>query len=261
MKNIRISPLFLLVFVFWGFNKLRSAGFFEDSKDAKPPVCKVVDLGLPSGTLWADRNIGSEYAGDFGWYFAWGEVKPKAVYNLATYRYAEVDSVKTMSKYQVPDGLVKNTWYESTGERDIYGSEILCFTGDGKDHLELLDDAAYVNWGGNWRMPTQKQINELCSKCKWTWGRSHGAKRNYGFYVEGPNGNEIFLPVAGRRSGHRYVSVENIGYYWSSDIYSDNSFYASGLYLIHESTSSGAHLPYPFYRTYGFPVRPVCSPN
>ncbi len=264
MKNLKISPLYFVALVLIGFrvyNKLRSKGFFEDADDDKSAVCEVVDLGLPSGTLWADRNIGSESAGDFGWYFAWGEVRPKSVYNFVSYQYAVNDSIKTLSKYQVPDGKMKNAWYESTGERDMYYMEIMRFTGDGKTHLESADDAAFVNWGGKWRMPTNEQIEELCSNCKWTWGRSHGEMRNCGFYVEGPNGNSIFLPMAGRRTGDRCNGAGDFGYYWSSDIYSDNSFYACGLYFIHGSMSSDVCYPYYFYRTYGFPVRPVCSPN
>ncbi len=263
MKNLKISPYLLLAFVLLGFRfytKLRPAGFFEDADDAKFAVCEVVDLGLPSGTLWADRNIGSESEGDFGWYFAWGEVTPKYIYNFVSYQYA-VDSIKTISKYQIPDGKLKNCWYEPTGERDRHSLEIYRFTGDGKTRLENTDDAAYVNWGGDWRMPTNEQIDELCSKCKWTWGRSHGEKRNYGFYVEGPNGNTIFLPMAGRRTGDKFNGVSDFGYYWSSDIYSGSSFYACGLYFIHGYMSSDVCYPYYFYRTYGFPVRPVCSPN
>ncbi len=92
MKNLKISPYLLLAFVLLGFRLYtKFRWLFEDADDAKSAVCEVVDLGLPSGTLWADRNIGSESEGDFGWYFAWGEVTPKYIYNFVSYQYA-VDS-------------------------------------------------------------------------------------------------------------------------------------------------------------------------
>ena len=90
-------------------------------------------------------------------------------------------------------------------------------TVDNKTTLELEDDAAHANWGGNWRMPTFVEIKELESECRWKWTTQNGVNGNK---VIGPNGNFIFLPAAGNRWGSVY-SVGNAGsygFYWSSSL-------------------------------------------
>ena len=121
---------------------------------------KEIDLGLPSGTIWAGWNIGASKAEDPGGLFAWGETTPKKIFK--TY----FDSSYT--KYTLAKGTTA-----------IIGSE---------------DDAAKVIWGGNWRMPTRKQFEELLKNCKWTQTTFKGCK---GLMGKGPNGNMIFLPATG----------------------------------------------------------------
>ena len=149
-----------------------------------------VDLGLPSGTLWATCNVGASSPEDYGDYFAWGETEPKDVYNWSTYKWCNGSST-SMTKYCT---------------NSSYG------TVDNKTELDPEDDAAYVNWGENWRMPTSEQRNELYDKCTWTWTTLYGVT---GQLVSGPNGNTIFLPAAGYRWDNSIDEVSSWGHYWS----------------------------------------------
>ena len=74
-------------------------------------------------------------------------------------------------------------------------------------------DAATANWGGNWRMPTEAEYKELLNNCTWTWTTQNGVN---GYKVTGPNGNSIFLPAAGYRSGSSLYGTGYDGFYWSS---------------------------------------------
>ena len=145
----------------------------------------AVDLGLPSGTLWADRNVGADSPEAYGDYFAWGETSTKSIYDGRNYKWRQESSKYGNSSFG--SGFNKNT-------------------------LNLADDAAYVNMGAQWRMPTYKELNELRSKCTWTWTTIKGTK---GYKVTGPNGNSIFLPAAGYRSDRTLNSAGFSGYYWS----------------------------------------------
>ena len=100
---------------------------------------EYVDLGLPSGTLWATRNVGATYPDDYGDYFAWGETEPKNNYDWNSYKWCN-GSYTTLTKYCLNIN---------------YGVH------DGLTELKLEDDAAYVNWGSSWRMPTHEQQQEL----------------------------------------------------------------------------------------------------
>ena len=124
------------------------------SENAAENGYKWVDLGLPSGTRWATCNIGAEKPQDYGNYYAWGEVIQKSFYSWSTYKYG--------SDY---DQLTK---YCNKSE---YG------VNDNKTVLELEDDAAYMNWGGKWRMPTDEQQTELRKQCYWVWTESYNGVR------------------------------------------------------------------------------------
>ena len=98
---------------------------------------EYVDLGLPSGTKWATCNVGASKPQDYGNYYAWGETSTKETYKWSTYKYGTYDDDGDYSKL---------TKYN---------------TSDSKTTLDLSDDAAHVNWGGKWRMPTFEQLSEL----------------------------------------------------------------------------------------------------
>ena len=92
--------------------------------------------------------------------------------------------------------------------------------------LESSDDAATVNWGDSWRMPTRAEQEELNSKCTWTWTTRNGIK---GYKVVGLNGNSIFLPAAGFREGRGGYSSGAGGYYMLASLYENNSYNAWGI--------------------------------
>ena len=165
---------------------------------------KAVDLGLPSGTLWADRNVGADAPEASGDYFAWGEVTPKTEYNLSTYKWYNGD-YDALTKYCVDSS---------------YG------TVDGKTVLDLEDDAAYVNMGAEWRMPTRSEQDELLNNCTWTWTTQNGV---CGRKVTGPNGNSIFLPAVGSRYNSNLNHAGTYGDYWSGSLDEDLSGSAHGL--------------------------------
>jgi hypothetical protein len=158
-----------------------------------PEEHEWVDLGLPSGTLWATCNVGAHNPEDYGDYFAWGETEPKEVYSFDTYKWCYYDSIGNLcfSKY--------------TGE---HNSGIV----DNKTELDPDDDAAYVNWGSSWRMPSLEQQQELIEKCNWTWTQRNGVNCRK---VTGPNGNSILLPTAGAWRDDSLYYEHTDGAYWS----------------------------------------------
>ncbi|MCQ2244883.1 MAG: DUF1566 domain-containing protein [Bacteroidaceae bacterium] len=186
---------------------------------------EYVDLGL--SVKWATCNIGADTPEDYGWYFAWGETSPKSYYEWDTYKWG-TGVVYIVTKYC---------------ESSSYG------TVDNKTTLEPADDAAYVNWGGSWRMPTKAELDELRTKCTWTWTNQNGI---YGRKVVGPNGNSIFLPATGWRFQGSLNDTGSIGSYWSSSLY-PRSYNAYHLYL-----SEGEVDWWGNYRIFGRSVRPVC---
>ena len=188
----------------------------------------AVDLGL--SVKWATCNVGATTPEEYGDYFAWGEVEPKTTYNWSTYKYCNGSS-STLTKY------CNNSSYGSNG-----------FT-DNKTVLDPEDDAATVNWGGSWRMPTKAEQDELRNNCTWKWTTQKGVK---GYKVTGPNGNSIFLPAAGyMREGA--LGAGSYGDYWSSslDAGSPNDAYDVGF------RSDYVGWGY-YYRYFGLAVRPVC---
>ena len=158
---------------------------------------EYVDLGLPSGTLWATMNIGAFAPYDYGDYFAWGETGPKPSYEWATYKWCNGSS-ESLTKYCTDSD---------------YG------TVDNKTELELEDDAAYVNWGPSWRTPTAEQMQELIDNCDWLNCTIHGV---WCQVITGPNGNTMILPVAGYRNDAAYVGASSMCDYWLRTLNSDS---------------------------------------
>ena len=180
---------------------------------------EAVDLGLPSGTKWANMNVGAKSPADYGDYFAWGETKTKS-------NYTEENSL--------------------TFKNDKFNFDI---AGNPKY------DAARANWGGKWRMPTNAQMEELINKCTWTWKKltdMNGAIRGSGYRVTGPNGISIFLPAAGFRYGSDLEIAGSYGYYWSSTPSEGSSYdaYFLDFYSDYQCVINDG-------RYYGLSVRPV----
>ena len=195
-------------------------------------IHEYVDLGLPSGLKWATCNVGASSPEEYGDYFAWGEVEPKTIYDWSTYKYGS--DYNQLTKYCNDSDLGYNG-----------------FT-DNKTVLDPEDDAATVNWGGAWRMPTKAEQDELRKNCTWTWITQNGVN---GYKVTGPNGNSIFLPAAGCMYYSSLDNAGSYGFYWSSSLNSNDPVYAYNVYFNSDYVGRGSS----FYRYYGFTMRPVCQ--
>lgn len=200
-----------------------------------------VNLGLPSGTLWATCNIGTDRAEGYGSHFAWGETEgcdEKAEFQPRNYKYYDYGS-DHYTKYYVESEDVKGY----------------------VDNLKQLlpeDDAATVHWGGSWRMPTEKERDELMNAkfTTWTLTTVNGV---LGYKVEsivsGYEGNSLFLPLAGYDSGTKLNNkAGERGDYWMSTLDSSYPSNANSLYLTEDHFSVG-HLG----RYQGRSIRPVVS--
>ena len=156
-----------------------------------------VDLGLPSGTLWATCNVGADTPEDYGDYFAWGETMTKSSYGWSNYKNCN-GSYDRLTKY------CNKSSYGNNG-----------FT-DNLTLLQACDDAATANWGSGWCMPTNSQWEELKNNTTVTWTTQNGVK---GRKFTASNGKSLFLPAAGYRNGSKLHFAGSRGYYWSSSIY------------------------------------------
>ena len=197
---------------------------------------EFVDLGLPSGTLWATCNIGADSPEDYGDYFAWGETETKDWYDWSTYKWCN-GIEETMTKYCTDSSFGYNG-----------------FTDD-KTKLDLEDDAAYVNWGPAWRMPSKAQYEELTNSnyTTTTWTTQNGVK---GWLItskrEGYTDNSIFLPAAGGRDGGSLYDAGSYGDYWSRTL--SESYPYGAWYLYFDSSDINAS---DCSRCSGQSVRPV----
>ncbi|MCQ2226427.1 MAG: hypothetical protein MJZ01_00785 [Bacteroidales bacterium] len=209
----------------------------------------AVDLGLPSGKLWAECNIGADAPESYGSYIAWGETEDKEIYYWSTYKYMQEGKSNEIfiNKYQVPDNEYGGIWYRF----EKYGYD------DNKTTLEKADDAATANWGDNWRIPTAAEWEELYNNTTQTWTNDYEGTGVKGYILtstkEGHEGASLFLPAAGYRRNGNLSGVGSYGDYWSSSLNVLNSSY--GRYL---DFREGDFDPWDSSnRYYGQSVRPV----
>ena len=192
---------------------------------SEPSEHEWVDLGLPSGTLWATCNVGANSPEQYGDHFAWGETVQRDDYTPSAYTYSNL--METITAYDAQSD----------------------------DRCLLLEyDAATANWGGDWQMPSAKQFEELINDTytTTTWTTQNGV---YGRKITSKsNGNSIFLPAAGYRWSD-IVAVEGTGgEYWSRSLNTAST--GSVLYLYFRENnilmdSTGGH--------FGRSVRPVLA--
>ena len=221
---------------FDGWKDFTPATIICSAKTATPSQSNIhngheyVDLGL--SVKWATCNVGASKPEEYGDCFAWGEVKPKEVYDWTTYKWCNGSS-STLTKYNTDSNRG---------------------TVDNKTVLEAADDAATANWGGAWRMPTKEEQDELRNNCTWEWTTENGVN---GCRVtsnkEGYTDKSIFLPAA----SFRYDSSLNLagsgGSYWSSSL---NTVYPYSAYELGFDSDIVNWSDYGRY--YGLSVRPVC---
>lgn len=191
-----------------------------------------VDLGLPSGLLWASCNLGANTPEGYGNYYAWAETATKEVYTWSTYHYCTVDdrdSLQTLTKYNTSEA---------------YGAV------DNLTLLQASDDATTQALGNGARIPTKEEWEELLNNTTSEWTTQNGVN---GYKFTASNGKSIFLPAAGSFNESELIVAGEYGFYWSASLYTDDpsdawsfSFQSEG----HRIGSFG-------YRTDGQSVRPV----
>lgn len=188
---------------------------------------QYVDLGLSSGVLWATCNLGADTPSDYGNYYAWGETSTKSEYDYSSY-WLDGKPRHTSDKYKV----------------------------GGVTTLSLNNDAAHVEWGDSWRMPTGAEQQELIKECTWNWLAAGNTEYGVaGFKVVGKNGKHIFLPLAGEKVGSSAKHEGIYGNYWNSSL--DASDSEKGQYCFMATASKGEVFSGP--REYGQSIRPVSS--
>lgn len=213
-------------------------------------VPEKVDLGLPSGLKWASFNLGATAPEEYGDYFAWGETQP--------YYLSQDPPVWKETKeegYYWPS----YKWCQASGEAltKYCNKSNFGYNGytDYRMILEPADDAARVNLGENWRMPTDEEWEELLNGCTSSWTTINGVN-GYRF-TSNSNGNSIFLPAASIYNGIYLSSVGSIGNYWSSSLY---DFYPDRAWCVSFFSSNVYRSPN-YFRNFGLPIRPVYDEN
>lgn len=186
---------------------------------------EYVDLGL--SVKWATCNVGATAPEEYGDYFAWGEVKSKIDYTENNYKY---------------DGYTK---YNPTDKKEV---------------LDIIDDAARINWGGGWRIPSSAEWGELLSNCAWQWNEEKN-----GYVVtsqkEGYTDKSIFIPRAGYKGGGNYSCGSHVGHYWANYLGGRISSYDAGerfagcICILDGVNGPRGHSE---YRYSGLTIRPVC---
>jgi hypothetical protein len=224
-----------------------------------------IDLGLPSGTLWATYNVGATKPTEFGDYFAWGETEPKDVYDWNTYKYCTA----YLNEFDL--------WKLQSITKYNFGNE---YTGtiDNQSILLSEDDAATANWGKEWVMPTIDDLKELSSECYIVWTNDYSGAKGIIVYkakraedkgqrvesTQSPSTDysiadaHIFLPAQGFREGLDILNVGSEGGYWLSSLDEKEESH-SYLYLF--SNENGYWEGYVSNRYLGCPVRAVSKPE
>ena len=161
----------------------------------------MIDLGLPSGTKWACCNVGANSPSERGDHFAWGETTPKSYFRLNNYK-----------------------WYANGDDHNIlkYCCNSDYGTVDNRPELKLEDDAAYVNWGPQWHMPSRDQSVELLDNCTSEWTTVNGMS---GYLFKSKISNSaVFFPALGYYTMKGLIGLETDGVYWlnSYNFYNNN---------------------------------------
>ena len=191
-----------------------------------PAGSRPVDLGLPSGLKWAAGNVGATSPEQAGLYFAWGETKG----------YTAADVRSGVRKFDLA------SYKASTISAD----------------LTLAQDAARANLGGNWRMPTKTECQELIDNCNVVWTSNYNGTGVAGcIFTSKINGNSVFLPAAGFCNVSGVREVGSYGYYWSTTWLPPSKYFSSNAWLL--DFYSASHSVTHYYRESGFPVRGVCK--
>lgn len=197
------------------------------------PENVYVDLGL--SVKWAICNVGAYKPEEYGDYYAWGETEPKDFYFWDTYKYCD-GTYNSLTKYT-----------DSAYGKDGFS--------DNKSVLDPEDDVAHVKWGGNWRIPTKDELEELRTKCTWTSTTLNGVKGySVTSNVDGYTDRSIFLPATGMRIRQWTLNTDTIGRFWGNSIVTGDDYDA--VYLDFDFSRGPGR--FSIIRCLGQCVRPVC---
>ena len=203
---------------------------------------EYVDLGL--SVMWATCNLGATYPDGHGDYYAWGEITTKANYAAEKYRFYKSGNLINDNN-TVSDNFIFTKYITNSSKGAV----------DNKIVLDKVDDAAYIKWGGNWRIPTNEEYKELISnticelvKLRGTAGIKITSKK------EGYKDNYIFVPLSGMHFNAELNDFGQNGIYWSSTVYSENPAAACCITFDKESSEFVVG-----YRFTGMSIRPVFS--
>ena len=194
---------------------------------------KEVDLGIEidgKKLIFADRNVGANSVTDYGEYFAWGEITPKITgYSWKDYKFSTSCDDTTFTKYNNIDKITT---------------------------LELDDDAAHVNMGGDWRMPTERELLFLNIFTDKYWVENYQESGVNGIKYIGKNhlNNELFIPVSGFISNSKQNGFNMYGDIWSSTLAPIDT---AAAWFLDFGYNENGRLSYYFYRHLGFSVRGV----
>lgn len=191
-----------------------------------------VDLGLPSGTLWATCNVGASKPSDYGLCFQWGDTQG---YSADQVGIGEGKKAFASDESDYKFGVYPNyTKYTTLGAT-----------------LELEDDAAHVNMGGEWHMPTPTQIQELLDNTTDTWTTQDGVNGRL-FTSKKDSSKSIFIPAAGAAYDGSVYGTGGEAFVWTSMLNTD--YVSGGQYLYFDSDDADLGGS---YRCYGFSVHGV----
>ena len=194
-----------------------------------------VNLGLPSGTIWATHNVGGTNPEDAGMYFMWGETTEQATTDWTTYSYCD-GAEKALTRY------CTNADYWG-GEGDM----------DNKSVLDTADDAASANWTVKWQMPTKEQFWELLDEDLVTneWKTVNSVTGV--LFTSLINGQTLFIPAAGVKYQGTHHNNGTWCYSWTRELNTDKpsrAYYFSAVTTLTRTVTN-------YNRSYGIPVRAV----
>lgn len=201
---------------------------------------EALDLG--TGILWATTNLGATQPQDYGKYYSWGEVQPKSEYRWGNYKWSDGFEPANAKEYEELK-MTKYCLYK------IYGTK------DDRKVLEKEDDAAYLTWGPNWRMPTRQEVQDLLDKCDWEWNRVEGL---YGYKISSKKtGKSIFLPAAGMIASNGSNNSGMMCNYWTSSLHDQNEQYYAYSFVYLDNGKEGTEYISQTYRYLGMTIRAV----
>ena len=235
------------------------------------PYYIKVDVGetTPEYQYWSYCNLGAFLPEEPGLYFAWGEVKGhKADFDKTTDSSDDMvyivdaftSDFSNFSEIAKTDGRYSSNWnstecFQYCNAPYAGESDYTKYTGSDYETLQPEDDAASVNWGGKWRMPTEDEYEALLLAEK-----TYSSSGTLGLSFQGEEDNQLFFPAVGAGDEKNLIVSlysSHFGYYWSStiNINAVNAVHASGLIFFCEAGEGSVDDA--MYRDMGFPIRPI----